>query len=868
MTEFPILRLREPVKTTRWKKTRKEGEKSPAFPQPKGPSRGTQGGRFNPVFDRVSEALKSENPQVQLQQSPDGIAPDRAIVFETAGPIQNFFKVAQNAGMEVFGEHSIDELDDMPDGFTPPAGGDFNRVLYATLPTMSSLERLLAQWRKHQSGADPEIGFAPWWKVFDLLTDLRVWGPNDRFTEGARESVLSELPYDDNDTSYLELEIWPTANQDLRRIWREETVQKVVDLGGEIIDTSSLSEAGFAYEAMLVALRAGTIRELINNPDNRDNIGVLEGIQNIFPQSIAQTISFDDDVQERDDDFEFNDFEADLPFKAALLDGVSVAAHPALNGGISIEDINDIVPLSLVASRHHATSMGSLILRGDLNDDGDPVAGARVLNIPVLIDDEDGASSPQNRLLVDLIHYTLTRMFVGDDAVAQDVFVVNFSVGMRHRRFGNQVSSLARLLDWWSAEQGVLFVVSSGNIMEPLEVVGMNSIDFEGVNLNEKKALIRAAIKANLYERTLLAPSEALNALTVGALSEHKGFSALYPSAGIICLEQTGETGPSISSARGLGPGNSIKPDVVVDGGLQEVRFTPSTDDTRIQVVRGRRTGLKVASPNLLTTLTTGTSNAAAITTRSILQCAESLMGDGGAYQGDELPRRDIALLTRAIAINSAVWPESATPFQQEALAEHGVKRHAIIKKEVSKHFGFGELQPDRMIGSPEKGVTLVGLGTIRKDQGRVFNIPLPEDLSGDKVPRSMRVTIAWFTPVDLRKSSYRLAGLEAVSSAAGAADKDTEWFLKMKGIGPDDNMVKKGSIWSRRLINSRLTTPEYGEAATLPIRVQCRDVSGGGLINEEDIRFAIAVTLEVENAQRYDVFQQVADKLRIRPRL
>ena len=149
-----------------------------------------------------------------------------------------------------------------------------------------------------------------------------------------------------------------------------------------------------------------------------------------------------------------------------------------------------------------------------------------------------------------------------------------------------------------------------------------------------------------------------------------------------------------------------------------------------------------------------------------------------------------------------------------------------------------------------------------------IFDIPLPEDLSGDKVPRSMRVTIAWFTPIDLRKSSYRLAGLEAVSSSAGSEEKDNEWFLKMKGIGPDDNMAKKGSVWSRRLIQKRLITPEYGDTATLPIRVQCRDVSGGGLSGDEDIRFAIAVTLEVENAQRYDVFQQVADKLRIRPRL
>ena len=48
------------------------------------------------------------------------------------------------------------------------------------------------------------------------------------------------------------------------------------------------------------------------------------------------------------------------------------------------------------------------------------------------------------------------------------------------------------------------------------------------------------------------------------------------------------------------------------------------------------------------------------------------------------------------------------------------------------------------------------------------------------------------------------------------------------------------------------------------PIRVQCRDGSGGGLSPDEDIRFALAVTLEVEAESLFDVHTEIRDRLRV----
>ena len=58
---------------------------------------------------------------------------------------------------------------------------------------------------------------------------------------------------------------------------------------------------------------------------------------------------------------------------------------------------------------------------------------------------------------------------------------------------------------------------------------------------------------------------------------------------------------------------------------------------------------------------------------------------------------------------------------------------------------------------------------------------------------------------------------------------------------------------------------PEYEDGATLPIRVQCRHALGGGLNPDDDIRFAIVVTLEVAGTVRYDVHAEVRDALRVR---
>ncbi|WP_316364668.1 S8 family peptidase [Candidatus Thiodiazotropha sp. CDECU1] len=863
MADRPILRFPDPTPFTR--KTGKP--RTP--PRPHGPGKTIQSHRFQRTFERLDGALNTDEPEVVLRQDPAGIAPERALVFITAGNIQNFARAASDIGLEVFAETELEEVLAFPEGFIPPDKEKaLSRTLYATMPTLAVFEQILSLWKAYQNGESKPRGAAPWWNAFDLLLEIRPWGPEDRLTESAREVIEDRLPLDDNKETTLEIELWPTINQAKRASWRKETEDRIAGLGGGIVDRSIIEEIGFTYDAILARMPVHAVRTMLDAPASAGGLATLEGVQFILPQTIGQAVPDDKESDTGEGESEGN-FDVAAPIRVALLDGTPVAGHAALDGGVVIEDVHDLVRLSTVDQRYHATAMASLILRGDLESDGKPLQDTRLVSIPLLVDSDSGPWSPGDKLFVDLVHSALVHLLTGDEALSTDVFVVNFSIGVPDNRFAGRISALARLMDWWSVKEGVLFVISAGNIGDPIILSGISASAFEDADENEQRGIVRTAMRELSHGRTLLSPAEALNSVTVGAISRDLNGYTAPDVSGIIRLEGPDGQTPQITSARGLGLHRSIKPDILEIGGSQEVRAFPQGQNTRLHYVEpSQRTGLIVAAPRggMQGTLKSrGTSAATAMATRAILQSAEVLVGENGPYEGQELPRWTYALLTRALAVNAARWPDDARDLYEEENHLLGPHQHVRAKEEVCRHFGHGVIAPELMRHSPENGVTLVGFGSIRKDQAQIFRMPLPASMSGDRVPRSMRTTIAWFSPVNPARAQYRLASLEAVIADDVDEEEDKGWSLALKSDGPDANMVKRGSVWSRRMVNKKLTVPDFGEDGELPIRVQCRDTSNGGLNQDEDITFALAVTLQVEADVQYDVFDEVETKIRLR---
>ena len=101
MIDRPILRFPDPSKSSR-----RTGSPS-VPPRPRGPGRKVQTVRFQDTFDRVETALQGADPECVLRQDPAGIAPERALVFVTAGSIHDFARVAREIGLEVLAEAAL-----------------------------------------------------------------------------------------------------------------------------------------------------------------------------------------------------------------------------------------------------------------------------------------------------------------------------------------------------------------------------------------------------------------------------------------------------------------------------------------------------------------------------------------------------------------------------------------------------------------------------------------------------------------------------------------------------------------------------------------------------------------------------------------
>ena len=865
MTERQILRLPNPRPAHRYVGT------PSSIPRPRGRGAESQGARFRRQFARLEAALSREDPAIELRRDPFGIAPERALVFVTAAPISNFVRAAKRVGLEVLSETDLDETYPIADDLITQNEDAINPTLYATMPTQQVFDQLLRLWRQYQRAESLDTGYAPWRNLFELLAEFRPWGPEDRFSTNNREELESRLPPKDDEEVRMELEHWPTVQRDKLSEWRNETRRKVHELGGRVIDQSSIQEGSFIYDGMLVGLRAGAVRELLDNPSAPQGLAMLDGLQFILPQTIAQSLPSNSEPTSSDGSTleAFND---SLPFRAILFDGTPIAAHRVLDGGVAIEDIHELVDRSPVTRRHHATSMASLILRGDLKSDGTPVKDSRLLAIPLLVDSEEGAISPDDRLFVDVVHIALQRALSGDEPIAPDVFVINFSIGLKGTNFAGSISSLARLLDWWSSEEGILFVVAAGNIQQNLKLSGTSYIQFEEIPVQERRSLVQNALREQRHDRTLLAPGEALNALTVGATSMDLAHSRTNAQPHRISIQEDDEIAPAISSAVGLGPFRSLKPDVIGPGGHHDIQVWPAGDSIGLRVRHpGTQTGLTVAAAGMGTLdecRSHGTSCATALVTRSLLHAAAALTEPGGPFEGRELPRIDLALLTRALAINASMWPDSAMSLYKSERERLGQGRHIQAAEEVARYFGHGFLDVDLMRQAPLHGATLVGLGDIKKDGGAVFDMPLPPSLAGDSVHRSLLVTLAWFSPVEPTRAKYRLAALEAIAADGDMLvdhEKDLEWGLAMKGLPPPTQVIKRGTVWSRRLEANRVHAPDFDTGTTIPIRVQCRDSSGGGLDQDREIRFAIAVTLQLAQTAQFDVLEEIREQLMVR---
>lgn len=821
----------------------------------KRPSAGRQGTRITPQFDALRDAL--DGGRAQLTESTTAPDPELVAVFDLAGAVDGFLRAAAGVeGLEFLSELQEDYVESDDDFFYEDKDGDRTdddvpQSLYMVMTNAQAVTEMIRLFELWQQ--DPKVKFTtglnPLKDVFGLLRGIRRWGPEDR----VRETGLLDKWREDLEVvgaqgvTRVEIELWYRGEEVARRA-AEDTVRGILrDAGAEVVAAAARPE--IAYHAVLANVPMSEVERVL--ADGPDAIELLktDSVMMVSPSS-AMLVETSDPVTAAVA-FDGASIPSGPP-RVALLDGVPLANHAALDNRLIIDDPDDRTAAYGTAQRRHGTAMASLISHGDLSEAEPPLMQPIYVRPifephPVLTRSE---VVPGNELLVDLIHRCFHRIFEGDGAqapAAPSVRIVAIAVGDPARVFVRRLSPLARLLDWLSHTYNVVVVVSGGNHSATKPILNAATLhDPKAIAVDAARSLLETA-----RHRRLLSPAEAVNVITVGALHAD-GLDVDLPDT-VIDPIATGL--PASYSPVGFGFRRSVKPEVLLPGGRQVFSSPPPSTDTGTVAVEPadnpqRGPGLAAAAPGRsgeldAITYSCGTSNAAALAARSLSEIIDVL--EAARNQEGDAPFPDAQyhpVLAKTLLIHAAGWHDSLAQMRDLlGLTGQGVRR------ELTRMLGYGPVRGARVATAERTRVVLLGAGSIGKDRRHTFSFPLPPSLAATTEWRRLTITLGWLSPVNVHSQKYRMARLLFTPA------KDD---LRVSPVEADANAVFKGTVQHQVLEGT--AAAGYVAGSSLAIDVDCR-IDAGSLKNP--VRYGIAASLEVATSVAVDLHAEVRTQVR-----
>lgn len=854
MPDRPLLIFPEPTTPDRHLKTGGMGE------SPRSPGFARQVERIDDQLGEVETVIEARH--MELTAEVPGAEAEMMLVLETVGRIDNFVKAVENEkieGLEWLGD--FDEYEIRPDDDfyyeaekDRPLGGR----LYLVMSNRVGVQQLLAMWKEYKDNeGHPHYarGLAKWRQVFDLLKVVRPWGIEDRLTLAVladwRERVRQG-----HETVRVEIELWPRRDA-ARRQQAVGAVSRLVEaLGGTVATGAYIEE--IHYHGVLAILPIAAVEQMLDN----GAVKLVKCEDIMFFEPTGQMAV---------------PLPTDLPLPAtavpatgaatgppvvALLDGLPLANHRLLTGRLVLDDPDGWSAGYPVAQRVHGTAMASLIIHGDLQGREQPLARPLYAR-PIMQANALGECVPEDVLLVDLVHTAVRRLFVGADGergVAPSVRVINFSVGDPSRLFDRTISPLGRLLDWLSAEYGVVFVVSAGNHATDLE---LNVPKTDGDALRADPARLRQEVLQCTYgerlHHPLYSPAEGVNVLTVGA-AHCDGSAGTKANPALFDPLDSADL-PSPVNAQGPGFRRSLKPEILAPGGRVAYRSTLVNNGANLilEPVRNqtRLCGHRVAAPSVTPgdmsdeRLTCGTSNAAALVSRAagmLYDVVDSLRVTPG---GDRLTREYEVALLKALLVHSAAWGEAADLLWPVSDLR---EKKALLAQLV----GYGRIHADRVLSCEDERVTLLGFGHISPGQGQQFALPLPPSLNLVAGRRTLVSTLAWITPINPRHNRYRRADLWFNLYGQNPADNSCKELLGVTRCGVETYQAQRGTVQHEVLTGDRAVP--FGTHDAINIQVNCRADAGEC---SDEVPYGLVVTLEVEPEMGISVYDEIELRLR-----
>lgn len=839
----PLLRFNQeaPIRRTKGKPRR--------MPLPPSYTIERQRNELGPKLDTLARALARGDDPLTLRNDPDALAPESLLVFEIKDQALPSFIKAVDAiqGLNLVGE---DNLADQEGEKT---------YLYLLVPTQAALNKLLAHWSLWSKGtALPREG-KDWERVFVHLHAIRRWGPRDRITDDDARHIAELADIDGAINVRIEIEL--VFERDARKAAAERArVEGALhNRGARTVHHARID--AIDYEALLVDLPAAEAKSLVAR--DATTIAGIPDLLAIRPQSSID-IRVDLDAAAV---APVAPAEPTEPAIAAILDAVPVQNHPVYARHIEVVDPDGLEARS-VGIRTHGTAMLSLVVRGDLKR-GEPAINHKVVVRPVMIADtpnEQREVFDRSRLLVDDFVRAIRDLKAPPDAAAPGVFVINVSLGDLNRPFSSGRSSpWARALDWLAHEFGLLFIVSAGNAAHVLEVDGLAGeadwIALQGAD--RTKATLTALHKA-MPHRRLLAPAEAVNALTVGAMHHDEINAAPSVGASHDPLPMNGL--PTPASRFGPGVANAIKPDLLMPGGRLRVsplvgrapvalRMAPESRLGGLQVAGGWIDGLGQLTSDAWSGATSG---AAALATRAAHFIHDALQT---AYPDSYSPLapRFKALLVKSLLIHRCRIDRDAEALVREVFGPPGEQQHVKRADNVFRVFGYGLPAIDEVTACLGNRATLWATGSIGEDAGLLFKLPLPACLSGHRGFRRVSVTLTWFTSVAPGRRAYKAERL--------IIEEPSKSHLKQVVTGAtrnqaDLNRASRGTVFSRSWDGR--TSRNFVNNANLELRVIRKPDGVDDLPLATE--FALVATLETE--AQIDVYDQILARIALKPQV
>ena len=367
------------------------------------------------------------------------------------------------------------------------------------------------------------------------------------------------------------------------------------------------------------------------------------------------------------------------------------------------------------------------------------------------------------------------------------------------------------------------------------------------------------SVLAQRATRRLLSPSEAINPLTIGAC--HDDHATPNGTAVMAVAPYASPHLPNPSSALGLGFRKGVKPDLLFPGGREQVRSNSTHAPIAVTPIGSpvRYFGIKAAAPGQagqtnFVNLHNGTSVATALAAHNAIRVLEFIqdMPTDPAYP--VVDDRFHGVILKALLVHAARWDDETADLLKPLVDTGGSMYHEHVKDELTRLFGYGRPEIERVLDCTVQRATLIGWGTIRDEEIDQYRVPLPAGLEGIRGFRAITVTIAWLTPLNLGHRMYRMAKLEG----APGGDKKFSLGVDNAKVQPSHNAVARGTVFHRRWEGEKAVS--FADNGDLLLNVSCNATAGE---MDADIMYGVAISVEVGQGVAVPVYEEIRNRLR-----